>query len=399
MLITFFLVAVSLCHAQRIPIRKKSVLQSSQSVKPRTRLSANELFTKYRNGIVTIQAGNNLGTGFFYEQGILTCFHVIDKNRNVTASIGTEPPQAISHVWAFDKQADVAYLNAAQMKGLRLKINVESTIKVGEPLFVIGSPKGLTLTMTEGILSARRLLDGVEYLQLSAAISPGSSGSPVFDGYGDVVGVVVSSIEQGQQLNFAIGIKSALNALHGVALENIFPADGGLSTLNPELRSLLVIPKSSLLKFPNAVLSITPLQDTLPSTVTNAAVEKWVNDEISRNTHTFHLSNKVETEKRNSEIQSVQLLSDYIATSDSITRTVNVNIGYGHDKDTGLSWYSIHVSAIRSGIIVGGSVPVTVWDRGIYGAFGSITPVEAELKNAVESTIKDFILDWMKANQ
>ena len=60
-----------------------------------------------------------------------------------------------------------------------LNLGDDSTMEVGDPLYVLGNPLGFDQTFTDGILSARRLTDGVEQLQISAPISEGSSGGPV----------------------------------------------------------------------------------------------------------------------------------------------------------------------------------------------------------------------------
>jgi S1-C subfamily serine protease len=75
---------------------------------------------------------------------------------------------------------------------------------VGERIITIGSPEGLENTMSDGILSAIREYDAVRLLQITAPISPGSSGGPVFDAAGKVIGVTTFQFTKGQNLNFAV---------------------------------------------------------------------------------------------------------------------------------------------------------------------------------------------------
>ena len=74
----------------------------------------------------------------------------------------------------------------------------------GDKIIVIGSPLGLEGSVSDGIVSAIRKISIGNYLQITAPISPGSSGSPVVDISGHVVGIATLNIEGGQSLNFAI---------------------------------------------------------------------------------------------------------------------------------------------------------------------------------------------------
>jgi S1-C subfamily serine protease len=81
---------------------------------------------------------------------------------------------------------------------------------VGEQVIVIGAPEGLTNTVSDGIVSAVRKLETRQLLQITAPISPGSSGGPVLNQRGEVVGVSVSVLREGQNLNFAVPVTDIL---------------------------------------------------------------------------------------------------------------------------------------------------------------------------------------------
>ena len=83
----------------------------------------------------------------------------------------------------------------------------------GSRVVVVGSPLGLARTVTEGIVSATRLSQGSELVQISAAISHGSSGGPVLDGHGRVFAIASAFLAEGQQLNFAIPVRYAVGLL------------------------------------------------------------------------------------------------------------------------------------------------------------------------------------------
>lgn len=96
-------------------------------------------------------------------------------------------------------------IDAANLAYLRLVRS--ATAQIGDRLYTLGTPLGfLQNTLSEGLLSGVRQMDGYKLFQLSAPISPGSSGSPVFNAQGEVIGIVKATIEEGQNLNFAIPI-------------------------------------------------------------------------------------------------------------------------------------------------------------------------------------------------
>ena len=100
----------------------------------------------------------------------------------------------------------------------------------GDDVFIIGNPQGLDFSVSEGIISSIRQHKEIgEVLQITAPISPGSSGSPVIDMSGKVVGIVSFSLIEGQNLNFAIGV-SNLGNLKPVTTNN-FPFNESKSKL------------------------------------------------------------------------------------------------------------------------------------------------------------------------
>jgi hypothetical protein len=99
---------------------------------------------------------------------------------------------------------EVADAQLSPVAGVRPYVD----LKVGEPLYTLGAPSGLDLTLANGILSALREDEGVRYVQTTAPISPGSSGGGLFDARGNLVGITtlvfVGKEHLNQSLNFAI---------------------------------------------------------------------------------------------------------------------------------------------------------------------------------------------------
>ncbi len=83
------------------------------------------------------------------------------------------------------------------------------TLIIGEKVFAIGSPKGLENTLSEGIISAIRIIDGRKNIQTTAPIDYGSSGGALFDGQGRLIGITTWSKGETGNLNFAVSIDEA----------------------------------------------------------------------------------------------------------------------------------------------------------------------------------------------
>ena len=87
---------------------------------------------------------------------------------------------------------------------------------VGQKVYAIGSPKGLEASLSDGIISGRReITEGISWLQTTTPISPGSSGGPLLDATGQVVGVVIAHRREGQNLNFAVPASEVIKFLMG----------------------------------------------------------------------------------------------------------------------------------------------------------------------------------------
>lgn len=147
----------------------------------------------------------SLGSGFVLEKGkIVTNLHVIEGAKYGYVLVnGSSEKHKIEGYFAIDKQNDIAILSAPTVTQNSMQI-ISANPDIGDKIYAIGNPKGLSGTISEGIVSGIRKVNDKELIQITAPISPGSSGGPVINNFGQVVGVAVSTITSGQNLNFAI---------------------------------------------------------------------------------------------------------------------------------------------------------------------------------------------------
>lgn len=191
-----------------------------------SQLTTKELYVQYRPAVVEIKGtqmgidNGALGTGFFVsgEGELLTNYHVLrDSVQRASASVYFRLSDG-----TIIKDYEVA--RCTDERGidlclLRLKVKPKSWFKihtkapaVGQEVFVIGHPRGLTYTFTQGMVSAVRESNAkILELQVTAALNPGNSGGPIFDNEGNLMGVATYILNESEGLNFGINAKEAFN--------------------------------------------------------------------------------------------------------------------------------------------------------------------------------------------
>jgi S1-C subfamily serine protease len=150
----------------------------------------------------------SLGSGFFVAKGVIaTNLHVIEGAATGYAKIvGTKTKYKVAGIVASDGIRDLALLAIQDSKAPPLPLERSWQPAVGDEVYAIGNPLGLEGTFSQGIISGVRRVGSDSILQITAPISPGSSGGPVLDSQGKVIGVAVATFKAGQGLNFAIPV-------------------------------------------------------------------------------------------------------------------------------------------------------------------------------------------------
>ena len=150
----------------------------------------------------------SLGSGFLVSPNVIaTNYHVIENSYSGYVKLVNEDAlYEIEGVVGYSIQYDLALIKISNNIGTQVSYK-SSSVDIGQKIFAIGNPLGLEGTISDGIISGLRNIDGVPYLQISAPISPGNSGGPVVDENGDVIGVATYTYSEGQNLNFAVPVK------------------------------------------------------------------------------------------------------------------------------------------------------------------------------------------------
>ena len=173
-------------------------------------LEPKRLFKETRDSVVLIMSFDKynqplaIGSGFFIEDGnkIVTNYHVIAGTTSVRIKLTNGSVSSINTVLGINTEQDLAILESS-IKGNPLTLSIK-TPEIGQDIIAIGNPIGLEGTLSVGIVSGLRNDEDLVYYQVTAPISPGSSGGPIINEFGEVIGVSTFFVEGGQNLNFAM---------------------------------------------------------------------------------------------------------------------------------------------------------------------------------------------------
>jgi hypothetical protein len=155
-----------------------------------------QIFAEFAPSVVSIsikgQLGEGGGTGFLIDSAgtVGTNYHVIDDATEIKVKLmdGTIADEV--EILAENEAQDLALLRIKAPKKLSpVALGDSDKVTVGERAVSIGNPLGLEHTLTDGVISARRMLQGKRMIQMSTPVSPGNSGGPLFNIRGEVIGV------------------------------------------------------------------------------------------------------------------------------------------------------------------------------------------------------------------
>lgn len=148
----------------------------------------------------------SMGSGVVLpDRDVVTNCHVVKGASQLIVRIGRqEHPATLRYS---DWERDVCSLSVPGIDASAVVVGSTKTLKVGAKVYAIGAPKGLELTLSDGIVSSLREVESGQYIQTTAAISRGSSGGGLFDENGALVGLTTFYLAEGQNLNFAVPVE------------------------------------------------------------------------------------------------------------------------------------------------------------------------------------------------
>ena len=234
----FLLLCASTCIGQpNAPI--------TSSVKSGGELNTAKIVKAVAPSVVVIrgetESGGVLGSGFLISKDgtIVTNLHVLKDARTATVELSNGEAFDSVSVLSIDERRDLAIIRIAGFNLPALALGDSNSLAVGEPVIVVGSPRGLQGTVTAGILSSiRDTGEGFKILQTDAAVNPGNSGGPLLNSRGQVIGVVSFKLRSAEALNFAIPInyvRGLLDNLHApMTLGEMHKGLGSSSTTSQE---------------------------------------------------------------------------------------------------------------------------------------------------------------------
>lgn len=187
------------------------LLMQFSAVSAQDVVSPRNIAAAARPAVVTIGAiksgeVSGFGSGFIVRPDglIATNLHVVQGADSLQVRLESGEIYDNVYVLGQDRRRDLIVLQIPATQLPSLELGDDRSVAVGDRVYAMGNPLGLEGTFSDGLLSAKRTEEGVSYLQITAPISPGSSGGPVFNEFGEVIAVATSTFTDAQNLNVAV---------------------------------------------------------------------------------------------------------------------------------------------------------------------------------------------------
>ena len=154
----------------------------------------------------TTSQGTSQGSGAIIDSKgyIVTNVHVVSGASSIRVATYSGKTYDVTEIIGYDSNADIAVMKIDAPSLKALGFGDSDALKVGEKVIAAGNPAGLSFTVTEGIVSAFRTFDGIDYIQTDVPINPGNSGGPLINVKGEIGGINNFKVGEFESLGFAI---------------------------------------------------------------------------------------------------------------------------------------------------------------------------------------------------
>jgi len=200
---------------------------ASPTPAPTTSLTVSAIYQRVAPSVVTVRTGHELGTGIIVADDgtILTADHVLAGGGGITVTFA-DGTVASATIISADKKTDVAELTPSKLPQVVVPATLGGDADIGSPVVAIGNPLGLTDSVSAGVVSGLDRSADTDtgkrtgLIQFDAAVNPGSSGGPLLNSGGTVIGIVVALADPDGQdafagIGFAVPIGTALGGTGG----------------------------------------------------------------------------------------------------------------------------------------------------------------------------------------
>jgi|CXWL01.1.fsa_nt_gi S1-C subfamily serine protease len=172
-----------------------------------------QIFEKKSDAVVLIAVGSpqgdRLGSGFFISRDgkVVTNYHLINGAHKIAVKLKNGSAFIPIKIINLDPAKDIAVIQINASSPTYFVMGDSNAVIVGQRVLTIGNPRGLENTVSDGLISSIRLDNfGMKIFQISVPLSNGSSGGPLIDFKGEVMGITTASMSGGENLNFAVPI-------------------------------------------------------------------------------------------------------------------------------------------------------------------------------------------------
>lgn len=171
-------------------------------------ISTQEIANLAEAATVQLSCDQQLGAGFFVAPDmVVTNAHVLCPGAPRVTVETSDGRTTVGRVMGTDGWLDLGLVTVSDMTAVPLELADATHLDRGDPVVMMGSPRGLDFTLSRGIVShPNRVIMGISYLQVDAAVNPGNSGGPLLDEAGRVVGIVSMMVGSASNLGLALPV-------------------------------------------------------------------------------------------------------------------------------------------------------------------------------------------------